>query len=105
MATSESFIKYVCDELNGIGNIRYRKMFGEYLVYINEKPILVVCDNTIYLKKLECIKDKMINSEVGYPYKGAKEHYILNIDDSKFSKEIIKEVESVTPVPIKKKEK
>lgn len=32
MATTESYINYVCEELNGIGSIRYKKMFGEYMV-------------------------------------------------------------------------
>lgn len=102
MATNEEFIKYVCEQINGVGNIRYRKMFGEYLIYINEKPIIIVCDETVYVKKLECIDSKMKDSEVGYPYKDAKEHYILDIDDSEFSKMIISEIESITPVPIKK---
>ena len=38
----------------------------------------------------------------GYPYKGAKEHYILDIDNSEFSKNIVKKIEEVTPVPKKK---
>ncbi len=42
MATSEEFIYYVCEQLKGIGTIRYKKMFGEYMVYINEKPIVLV---------------------------------------------------------------
>ncbi len=105
MATSENFIKYVCDELDGVGNIRYRKMFGEYLIYINEKPIITVCDETVYVKKLECLEEKMKDAEVGYPYEGAKEHYILDIDNQEFSKMIVSEIEAVTPLPIKKAKK
>jgi len=43
MATTESFINYVCEQLTGIGEIRYKKMFGEYMVYIEEKPVVIVC--------------------------------------------------------------
>ncbi|MGN0560765.1 MAG: hypothetical protein ACI4K8_06895 [Candidatus Fimenecus sp.] len=25
-------------------------MFGEYMVYVNDKPILMVCDNTVFVK-------------------------------------------------------
>lgn len=105
MATSENFIKYVCDQLCGVGNIRYRKMFGDYIIYINEKPIITVCDETVYVKKLECIEEKMKDAEVGCPYEGAKEHYILDIDNQVFSKMIVNEIEAVTPVPIKKVKK
>ncbi len=103
MATTINFINYVCDQINGIGNISYKKMFGEYMVYCNEKPVIIVCDNTAFVKKLDNIKDLMKHASLGYPYKGAKEHYILDIDDSSFSKNVIKEIEKVTPIPKKKK--
>lgn len=103
MATSVSFIQYVCEQLNGIGSIRYRKMFGEYMVYVNDKPVIIVCDGIAYIKMIEDIKEIMKDSETGYPYEGAKEHYILDIDDSNFSKMVISKVEEVTPLPKKKK--
>ena len=59
MATTEEFIHYVCENLKGIGQIRYKKMFGEYMVYLNDKPVIIVCNNTTFVKKLDCIKDKM----------------------------------------------
>jgi len=102
MATTENFIKYLCEQIEDTGNIRYRRMFGEYMVYINDKPILLVCDNTVYVKKIEIIEQEMKNSELGIPYKGAKEHYILDIDDSIFSKKIVTILESVTKVSKKK---
>lgn len=102
MATDISFITYVTEQLEGIGKITYRKMFGEYLIYVNDKPVVVVCDNIAYVKKLDCIESKMNNEQVGYPYKGAKEHYILDVDNSDFIKSIVTEVEKVTEVPKKK---
>ena len=41
----------------------------------------------------------------GFPYNGAKEHYILDIDNSDFSKEVILKIESVTPLPKKRNKK
>lgn len=105
MATTTDFIHYVCEQIAGVGEIRFRKMFGEYMVYVNEKPILTVCDNTVFIKKLECILELMEHAEVGYPYQEAKEHYILNIDNSAFSRKVIEEVEKVTPIPKKKQNK
>ena len=56
MATSPEFMEYVVEQIAGCGEIRYRKMFGEYLVYVNEKPVLLVCDNTVYVKMLDTIR-------------------------------------------------
>lgn len=102
MATSESFINYVCEQINGDWDVRFKKMFGEYMVYVNDKPVIIVCNDMAYVKKLECIDDLMNGAEIGYPYKGAKEHYVLNIDNADFSKEVISLLEKVTPVPKKK---
>lgn len=52
VATSEDYIAFVCDLLRGIENITCRKMFGEYLAYASGKPVLLVCDNTVMVKKL-----------------------------------------------------
>lgn len=51
MATSKEYIEFVCEQLDGIENVTYRKMFGEYMVYVNAKPLLIVCDNTVMVKK------------------------------------------------------
>lgn len=102
MATTVDFIEYVCQQLAGIGLVRYRKMFGEYMVYVNDKPVLLVCDNIVFVKRLDCIKDLMTNAEISKPYDGAKEHYILEIDNTDLAKRVATEVEKVTPVPKKK---
>lgn len=105
MATTNEYIEYVCEQIKDVGEIRYKKMFGEFMVYVNDKPIIIVCDNVPFVKELDCIKNMMQNSETGYPYKGAKEHYVLDIDNSELCKSVITELEKVTPVPKPKKKK
>lgn len=103
MATTVDFIEYVCEQIDDVGEVRYKKMFGEYMVYVNNKPILLVCDNTVFVKKLDCIADEMKNAEKDFPYNGAKEHYILDIDNIDFSRRIISILEPLTPLPKPKK--
>lgn len=103
MATTESYINYVCEQLKGLGEIRYKKMFGEYMVYIDEKPVVIVCDNTAYVKKLDCIEEDMKNADVGCPYEGAKEHYVLDIENEELSHKVVSKLVEITPVPKKKK--
>lgn len=99
MATTVDYIEFICDEIRDLGFIRYKKMFGEYMVYINDKPVLTVCDNTIYVKKLDVLAELMKSAEGGFPYKGAKEHYILDIEDQELSKEVLRILVEVIPVP------
>ncbi len=105
MATTNEYIEYVCEQINGIGVIRYKKMFGEFMIYVNDKPVIIVCNNNVFVKKLDCIEEMMKDAKLGYPYKGAKEHYVLDIDNSDFCKKIVSKVEEVTPIPKSRKKK
>ena len=81
MATSKEFIEYVCERVSPFGAVNAKKMFGEYMIYIDAKPILLVCDNTVFIKKLPELVCIMEGADCGFPYGGAKEHYILDTDD------------------------
>lgn len=105
MATSKEFMDFVCEQIAGVGDTRYLKMFGEYLVYVNEKPVITVCNNTAFVKKVPEIEERMQEAEIGYPYKGAKEHYILDIDNAELCKLVVAILEKVTPLPKKKNKK
>ena len=91
--------------INGVGNVRYKKMFGEYMVYVNDKPVLLVCDDTVFVKQLDIIADDMANASKGLPYEGTKEHYILDIDDADLAIKVVEKLEKVTPLPKSRKKK
>jgi TfoX/Sxy family transcriptional regulator of competence genes len=80
-------------------------MFGEYMIYINNKPILLVCDSTVFVKIKDELSELMIDSEKGYPYNGAKEHYILDIENRELTSKVIGILEPITPLPKSKKRK
>ncbi len=103
MATTKEYIEFVCEQIHGDYSVRYKKMFGEYMVYANDKPILLVCDNMVYVKELKEISLLMKNSDRGIPYNGAKEHYILDIEDKELTAKVMKILEEITPLPNKVK--
>lgn len=106
MATSPEYVEYVCDQIQDTNcALRYRKMFGEYMLYANDKPILLVCDNTVFVKKLDCLATQMLDADCATPYKGAKEHYILDIENRARCQEVVKILEQVTPLPKSKVKK
>lgn len=105
MASTPEFIAYVCKQIKDVGEIRFRKMFGEYIIYVNNKPVIIVCDNVAFVKKLPCLQEMMQNVAVGCPYDGAKEHYVLDLENPAFCKTVISELEKVTPLPKSRKKK
>jgi len=105
MASDLDYVQYVVDQIKTNGTVRYKKMFGEYLLYLNDKPVVMVCDNTAFVKMLDCIKPFMENAETGFPYEGAKEHYIVNVDDSEHLSNVVMVLEKNVPIPKKKSKK
>lgn len=105
MSTTNEYIEFVCSEIRGDYDIRYKKMFGEYLVYVNEKPIFTVCNNCVFVKKLKELEQLLQGASEGFPYNGAKEHYILDIEDKVLTDKVVEILERVTPVPKKKVKK
>lgn len=105
MATSQDYIEFVCGQVKGDYSVKYKKMFGDHMVYANDKPILLVCDNCVYVKILNELSDLMSDADRGIPYDGAKEHYILDIENSELVREVIEILERITPLPKTRKKK
>ncbi|MDE7162698.1 MAG: hypothetical protein K2O44_01290 [Clostridia bacterium] len=104
MATDLSYIQFVCEQLRG-EEATYKKMFGEYMVYIEGKPVLLVCDNTVFVKQVKELEEIMSEADKGYPYDGAKEHYILDIENIDLTEKVVGILKEVTPLPKKKVKK
>lgn len=103
MACTSDFIDFICSQIAEVGIIRSRKMFGDYMIYVNEKPVILACDNIAYVKVHPAIDDIMTNAEKGVPYDGAKEHYILNVEHKEDVLNVVKTLEQVLPYPESKK--
>lgn len=90
MATTQDYALYVCDRIAGVGQVRYRKMFGEYMVYV---------------KMLDCVKGELETAELGVPYSGVKPHYIFDINDSALAKRVAALLAENVPFPTPRKRK
>ena len=102
MASSPDFVGYICEQLEGLGAVRSRKMFGEYMVYLNDKPVIIICDDRPMVKLLPCLEELLRGRPTQPPYEGAKDHYLLDPDDRDLLREAARLAEEVTPLPKKK---
>lgn len=98
-------INFICDQIKECGLVNYRKMFGEYMIYLNQKPIILVCDDTPYIKINELTTQIIGGQGIGVPYKGAREHYIVDVDDQATLCRVVRELEKITPFPKSKQKK
>lgn len=103
MACSTEFIDFICQTLSPLGEVRSRKMMGDYVIYVNGKCVITACDNNAYVKKLPCIAGIMADAESGCPYPGAKEAYILDLSDARNTLKVIELLWDNLPFPKSKK--
>jgi DNA transformation protein len=80
MATSQSTIDFLLDQLAEQGAFSARKMFGEYCLYLSGVPVGLVCDNQLFLRDDAGLRALMNEVVLGEPYPGAKPHICITAD-------------------------
>ena len=107
MATSQSTIDFLLDQLSALPNIRAHKMFGEYALYCDEKVVALVCDNQLFVKITPAGKALVGERyQEGEAYPGAKPSMLINadeIEDDERLCEIIRVTAAALPPPKAKK--
>jgi TfoX/Sxy family transcriptional regulator of competence genes len=89
MSSTLDFIDYTVDQIASSGEVTFKRMFGEFMVYVNNVPIFLVCDNTVYVKKINELDSILSDALLGIPYPNAKEHFIVDIDDKDLSLKVV----------------
>jgi len=108
MSTTCDFVDFVVEQ-SGLGSLlTYKKMFGEYALYIDNKVVALACDNSLFVKPtpvtLEIIKPLAKKP----PYPGAKPYIVADelLDDTDNLKKLLLATADVLPPPkqrVKKK--
>ncbi|HRT05302.1 MAG TPA: TfoX/Sxy family protein [Kiritimatiellia bacterium] len=107
MATHLEFMEFLADQMAGAGEISYRKMFGEYAVYLGGKVVALVCDNQLFVKPTAAGR-AFIGAPVEAPaYPGAKNSFLIEdaFEDREWISELIRITARDLPAPKPKKPK
>ncbi|MCI9283103.1 MAG: TfoX/Sxy family protein [Lachnospiraceae bacterium] len=106
MASNPEFVEYIADQLKGAGVITYRKMFGEYGMYVDGKIFAVICDNQLFIKITEAGKAMRPELQQAPPYEGAKNYLLVeDIDDTAALTKLVAATCKELPDPKPKKPK
>lgn len=106
MASDQDFVDFVIEQIDLAYEIKYRKMFGEYAVYVNNKIVGLICDNSLFIKSTDSGR-KFIGEPVeAPPYPGAKNSFLIDqLDDSEWLSKLIEISYNELPEPKPKKRK
>jgi TfoX/Sxy family transcriptional regulator of competence genes len=101
MTSSIDTVRYICDQA-GLGQrLAFRKMFGEYALYLDEKVVALVCDDQLFLKPTPQGRAYLGAVSEAPPYPGAKSYYLLSseLDDPDRLHEALKITARALPPP------
>ena len=104
MASKPEFVEYVAEQLRGAGNIRCRKMFGEYGVYLDGKIFALICDDQLFIQITQAGRRLAPELKEAPPYEGAKPYFLFeDVDNGAFLTEFAVETCRELPMPKPKK--
>jgi len=108
MATNPATAAQIEAHLAGAGDVRTKKMFGEYGVYLDEKLVGAIADDQLFLKITSGSRPLLDESHDAPPYPGASLHHLIpaeKLEDEAWLHKVIRQVADDLPMPKPKKKK
>ena len=81
MPTRPETLDFLLDQIGALPAVRARRMFGEYCVYLDDKPTAFVCDDQLLVKITDAGRALLSRPKFGQPYPGAKDYFLLSPDE------------------------
>jgi DNA transformation protein and related proteins len=106
MATREETVLAIAGRLQTAHPLRWRRMFGEYAIYCNEKVVALVCDDQLFVKATEAGRGHIGRPAMAPPYPGAREAFLITgaqLEDGPWLSQLIALTEDELPLPKPKK--
>lgn len=107
MASDLSFVEFVVGQIVNREQITFRKMFGEYTLYLNTKIVALICDNQLFIKPTDGGRAFIGDVVEASAYPGAKPSFLIEdkIEDREWLTALINITAKELPEPKPKKKK
>lgn len=106
MASKQDFVNFIIEQIEGLGEITAKKMFGEYGIYADGKIFGLICDNKLFVKPTQAGRDFIGASLIEAPaYPKAKPSFLIEdkIEDREWLSELVRISLKELPMPKPKK--
>lgn len=102
MASSRQYLDFIMDQLSSLGEVSYRAMMGEYILYCQGKVVGGIYDNRLLVKQTASAKEMLPDAPLEFPYDGAKEMILVEeAENSDLLCELFFRIASELPEPKK----
>lgn len=106
MASAQSTVDFIVDQLGGTEVVTAKKMFGEYGIYFDSKMVALVCDGQLFIKPSAAGRQFIGTPTEAPPYPGAKPYFLISgerWDDGAWMSQLVRITAAELPLPKKKK--
>jgi hypothetical protein len=108
MSSTKDFLDFIIDQIKDKDLVRFKKMFGSYALYYDEKVVALICNNQLFIKNTEAgidflgkkfgksafaqgFSETKNSIHLAPPFPGAKDWILLEdeIEDREFLNELL----------------
>lgn len=72
MASRKDTIEFLLEQLSGVDDLRAKRMFGEYGLYVGDRFVAVLCDDELFMKSTAAGREYFPDFTERPPFAGAK---------------------------------
>lgn len=102
MPSTKAYLDFILDQLSDAGDVSYRPMMGEYVLYYRGKVIGGIYDDRFLIKPVKSAAAMMPDASRELPYEGTKEMLLVdNVDDRAFLRALLEAIREELPAPRK----
>ena len=106
MASSKEYLDFILEQLSDLGEISYKSMMGEYIIYYRGKIVGGIYDDRFLVKPVKSAIAYMQNLKYELPYDGAKEMLLVDdVDNKEYLTGLFNSMYDELPAPKLKKKK
>jgi TfoX/Sxy family transcriptional regulator of competence genes len=103
MASSKDYLDYILEQLSPLGDVEYKAMMGEYIIYYHGRIVGGIYDNRFRVKPTATAREMMPGAAWEQPYEGAKEMLLVdNVDNREFLCDLVEAMYEELPAPKRK---
>ena len=104
MASSRDFLDFILEQLSGLGDVEYRAMMGEYIIYFKGRIVGGIYDDRFLVKPTQSAQAMMPDALRQLPYEGAKEMLAVDdVENREYLCNLLEAMYSELPEPKRKK--
>ncbi len=104
MASTRAYLDFILDQLSEAGQVSYRPMMGEFILYYRDRVIGGIYDDRFLVKCTASSQAMMPEADREIPYEGAREMLLVdNVDNRAFLAELLSAMYEEVPPRGKRK--